>query len=167
MRSFQRVIAGTLAVPTVALLAGCGATGKSAETSATSASATTSIGRPVLEPRTNANERATPMGRLCWARREVSLRIVAAFESLAQPEAEALRALISELADKLESDTEGIDPRLVPFRDAFAADLENARSSLRSDATPLRSDLVNLFDFEGYPEAATYARVAEGECADP
>lgn len=167
MRSHRRTAAGSVGLLIAAMLAGCGTTGDDVETPADRGSVPSSIGRPVLESRTNRNDRATPMGRLCWARREVVLRTVAAFESQGQAEADALRAAISQIGDQLETDTKGIDPRLVGFRDAFAADLEHARSSLRPGAKPLRSDLANLFDFEGYPQAATYVRLAEGECADP
>jgi hypothetical protein len=123
---------------------------------------------PVISPPQNRNDRSTPMGSLCWARRSV---VIALVESVGTGtvDTDMMAHTLRASADELRRVRAQLPHELARFTERFERDLSSVVAQLDAGAlTDGRGD-AHLFDFEQYPDVTVYVDVAgrTPECRDP
>lgn len=115
----------------------------------------------------NRNVRDTPMGALCWARRNVVLVLVDQIDTSVADSAMLADALTLSIRE-LEQVRDRIPAEAAEFTKRFVADLEHAMVIL-STATELTAvELFDMFRFEEYPGVMSFLEVAQASpnCLD-
>ena len=125
---------------------------------------------PVIERAENRNQRVSPIGTLCWARREVVRTVLSgSSQDASLRRFEEVAPLVKDLLGENASE---LPPGVQPFAARFLADIVSAEGALRSTVGMAPSDrlsaVISSFDFEKYPGVSDFlaAAGASSECVD-
>lgn len=124
-------------------------------------------GVPVLESATNDNDSSSPLGQLCWYRRELVLALVGRISVNNGQQAKSNQrdplAVAAQLQTWKGASALPVDVR--PFAERLRSDAEKLASAAKTDNV----SLATSFDFENYPNAKLYLDEARKDpgCREP
>lgn len=115
----------------------------------------------------NRNVRDTPMGALCWARRNVVLVLVDQVDNSVADSAVLADALTLSIRE-LEQVRDRIPTEVSEFTKRFVADLDHAMVILEAAAELTAVELFDMFRFEEYPGVTSFLELAQASpsCLD-